>query len=198
VQGGVNDDTLIVSASYDDFRPEWFEAFPEPKVRVSTSDGGYQHGAYVDAFRFDRKRHHSYLFVQDSMEVTHPAPVAIFRAEAQNKGVQVVGWAGFPFFFDNLQQQSDVMRQYPYTLPPERGMFGPVFWVERKVLEMLDKRGLIPKKPWDKNSANGTERAWAVAFKAAGIPVAYLHDWSEAWLSSGDAAPFKKHYQGRQ
>ena len=35
----MRDETLIVSATYDDSYPEWFEALPEPKVRVSTAGG---------------------------------------------------------------------------------------------------------------------------------------------------------------
>ena len=44
------DQTLIVSATYDDSYPEWFEKLPEPKVRVSTAGGGHPSQAFINAF----------------------------------------------------------------------------------------------------------------------------------------------------
>lgn len=194
----MRDDTLIVSASYDGSYPEWFERLPDPKVRMDTSEGGYQSRAYVNAFHFDRMRHHSYLFVQDSMEPVFPAPVSLFRAEAEIRNTPVVGWARFPLFFDSPEQELRVTQQYPWVKPPEFGIFGPVFYVERKVLETLNRLGRFPKTAENKMDANGTERAWAFAFEAIGVKPAFLHDWSEEFLASGDAAPFRKVYAGRQ
>jgi len=62
------DDTLIVSATYDDSYAAWYDALPEPKVRVSTAEGGHPSQAFIRAFRGDRKRHRAYLFLQDSLE----------------------------------------------------------------------------------------------------------------------------------
>ena len=123
---------------------------------------------------------------------------APFEDEAETKGTPAVAWARFPLFFDNPEQNGWVEHQYPFVKPPDHGIFGPVFYVERKVLVKLDKMGRLPKKPLNKNEANGTERAWAYALALIGISPAYLHEWSEPFLASGDALPFRKVYAGRQ
>lgn len=199
----MRDDTLIVSATYDDSYREWYDMLPEPKIRVSTADGGHPSGAFVNAFRFDRQKHHSYLFLQDSLEPTYPAPASLFRMEAdaaamQGKHYPVVGWARFPMFFDTPEQQAKVVNQYPYVPKPEYGIFGPILWVERKVMERLDKFGRFPATPENKMDAQGTERAWAYAFAAVGAPITFLHDWDNDFLASGQAAPFRKVFAGRQ
>ena len=190
--------TLIVSASYDGSYPEWYDALPDPKLRADTSaHGGYVSGALIDAYRFGKK-HDAYLVVQDSMEPLIDLVHAPFEDEAELKRTPVVGWARFPMFFDNPEQQQWVEAQYPYVDRPEFGIFGPVFYIEWKVLYRLDRIGRLPRKPRNKNEANGTERAWAYALAALGVRPAFLHDWSEEYLSSGDALPFKKVYVGRQ
>lgn len=194
------DDTLIVSATYDDSYRDWYDALPEPKVRVSTADGGHPSAAFINAYRFDRQRHRAYLFLQDSLEPTYPAPASLFEMEAKKPGndLQVVAWARFPMQWDSVEQQAKVVGQYPYMAAPDYGIFGPIFWVERKVMEKMDKYNRFPATPQDKMDAQGTERAWAFAFKCIGVPVGHLHDWSNEFLTSGDAAPFRKVFAGRQ
>lgn len=189
--------TLIVSASYDDSNREWFDRLPDPKVRMITQLGGYVSKALIDAYRFGPKAD-SYLIVQDSMEPLGDLVVAPFKDAAEEKRTPVVGWARFPMFFDNPDQDFWVTQQYPWVDKPKFGIFGPVFYVEKKVLSRLDRYGRFPKHPSNKNEANGTERAWAYAFALLGITPAFLHDWSEEFLSSGDAYPFRKVYAGRQ
>lgn len=196
-----SDETLIVSATYDDSHPEWFDMLPEPKVRWSTAEGGHPSQALIRAYRADRQRHRAYLLLQDSLEPTFPAPASLFEMEAGKPGggnPPVVGWARFPLAFDTPEQEEKVKRQYPYVAPPQYGIFGPIFWVERKVMERLDKLGRFPAAPESKMDAQGTERAWAFAFALLGIKPAFLHDWSNEFLASGDAAPFRKVFAGRQ
>jgi hypothetical protein len=190
--------TLIVSASYDGSHQDWYDALPEPKVRVDTSiHGGYVSGALIDTYRFGPKAD-AYLVVQDTMEPLIDLVAAPFEDAAEEQRTQAVAWARFPMFFDNGEQTAWVQNQYPQMADPSHGIFGPVFYVERKVLERLDKYGRLPKKPTNKNEANGTERAWAFALAAVGVKPGFLHEWSEAFLTSGDALPFRKVYAGRQ
>jgi hypothetical protein len=190
--------TLIVSASYDDSHSDWYDRLPDPKLRVDTSEfGGYVSGALIDAYRFGPKAD-SYLVVQDTMEPLFDRVVDPFLDAAEEQKTPVVAWARFPLFFDNPEQEHWVTRQYQQVPKPKHGIFGPVFYVERKVLERLDKYGRLPKKPVNKNEANGTERAWAYAFAVLGINPGFLHEWSEEHLMSGDALPFRKVFAGRQ
>jgi hypothetical protein len=190
--------TLIVSATYDDRHPDWYAALPEPKLRQSTAEGGHPSQALIRAYRFDRKRHHAYLLLQDSLEPLGDLVAAPFEDAANAAGTPVCGWAKFPMFFDNAEQESRVRKQYAQTLTPEHGIFGPIFWVERKAMERLDKYNLFPRTPESKMDAQGTERAWAFAFAALGIKPAFLWDWSNEFLTSGDAYPFRKVFGGRQ
>jgi hypothetical protein len=189
--------TLIVSATYDDSYPVWYERLPSPKIRVSTAEGGHPSAAFINAYRFDRDRHRSFLFLQDSLEPMVEDVVAPFTEYAERKRVPVVGWAGFPLFFDDAEQQHQVESQYPYVPRPATGIFGPIFYAERKALERLDRLGRFPKRPNDRAEAQGTERAWAYAFACVGIQVGYLHPWSNEFVSSGDALPFRKVFMGR-
>lgn len=190
--------TLIVSASFDGSHEDWYDALPNPKVRVDTSQhGGYVSGALIDTYRFGPKAD-SYLVVQDTMEPLFDRVVDPFLDAAEAQKTPAVAWARFPMFFDNGAQEHWVKQQYQQMLNPEHGIFGPVFYVERKVLEKLDKLGRLPKKPTNKNEANGTERAWSFALALLGIKPGYLHEWSEEFLTSGDALPFRKVYAGRQ
>lgn len=191
-------ETLIVSATYDGSYPEWYDLLPEPKVRVSTAEGGHPSQALIRAYRDDHRRHRAYLLVHDSMEPLIDLVAAPFEDEAEQKRTSVVGWARFPMFFDTAEQMARVTMQYPYVPHPEHGIFGPTFWVERKALERLDKYGQLPRTPETKMDAMGTERAWAFAFAAIGVKPAFLHDWSNEFLASGEALPFRKVFAGRQ
>ena len=123
---------------------------------------------------------------------------APFEDAANAKGTPVCGWASFPLFFDNAEQESKVVYQYPSVKRPEHGIFGPIFWVERKTMEALDRYGRFPATPESKMDAQGTERAWAFAFSALGITPTFLHEWSNEFVQSGDAYPFRKFFADRQ
>jgi len=192
------DDTLIVSATYDDSYPEWFEELREPKVRVSTAGGGHPSQAFINAFRDDRRRHRAYLFIQDSLEPMMDDVTGLFEECARKRRADVVGWARFPMFFDSPEQEHRVTNQYAWVHRPAYGVFGPIFWATRKTMERLEKNYRFPLAPENKMDAQGTERAWAYAFAAVAARVEFLHDWSNEFLTSGDALPFRKVFAGRQ
>ncbi len=194
----MRDSTLIVSATLDDLNPDWYAALPEPKVRWSTAEGGHPSQALIRAYRSDHRRHRAYLLLQDSLEPLIDLVAAPFEDEAESKKTSVVGWASFPMFYDTADQKAWVLNQYPSLGGITHGIFGPIFWVERKTLERLDKAGRFPKAPETKLQAQGTERAWAFAFGLLGIKPAFLHEWSNEFLESGDALPFRKVFAGRQ
>lgn len=189
--------TLIVSATYDDRHRDWYDLLPEPKVRVSTAMGGHPSKALIDTLRFG-PRHDAYLLLQDTLEPLVEDVVAPFAALAEKERTSAVGWASFGLFFDTPEQQEWVKSQYPNMHDPEHGIFGPIFWATRKTLERLDRFHRLPKAPETKLEAQGTERAWAYAFAAMGIKPAFLHPWSNEFLASGDALPFRKVFAGRQ
>lgn len=171
------DETLIVVAAYDDMYAELPQPQGGPVLRVSTADGGYQTQAIKDVFHFGPK-HDSYLFLQDSLvpqvdDVVQPFRDAQVKSKARH-GIwpEVVAWGVFPMFFDSDAQMHWVGRQFP-QLPPV-GFFGPVFYAERHALDRLDRHHLWPQVPATKEQAQGTERSWAAAFFAAGVPFTAL------------------------
>lgn len=133
---------------------------------MDTSAGGHPSAAYVNAYR--KHYAHSYLFIQDSLE-GHGDVVAPFRERER----PIVGWGSFPLFFDNVEQANWVAAQYPHPWPTH-GIFGPIFYATRKAMKRLDDRNLFPRTPPNRLMAQGTERAWAIAFYKAGYGVDFL------------------------
>jgi hypothetical protein len=159
-------ETLIVVAAYDHSFDENLKTFHGGDlIRADTSEGGHPSAAYVRAFRSD-PWYRSYLFLQDSLVGRVPDVVEPFRS----RGSDVVAWGLFPLFFDNDLQARWVVSQYPPPHPPF-GIFGPIFFATRKAMQRLEDKRLFPETPPNRLMAQGTERAWALAFHAAGIPV---------------------------
>lgn len=199
----MRDQTLIVSATYDDSYPEWFERLPEPKVRVSTKEGGHPTKAFIDTYRFDQKKHHSYLFIQDSMEPLVEDVVAPFRSVSEKviSGYRpmVVAWGFFSMKFDTPEQKQRVTKQYTAPVYPPYGIFGPAFFAERKAMEKLDRLNMFPWIPETKMDAMATERAWAVAFYLAGVPMSTLgYMTHEGDRLVPEDKTFRKVFGGRQ
>ena len=163
--------TLIVVAAYDD---TFVDNLPTIKgghvVRWSTAGGGHPSKAFIDAYR--KHYYHSYLFLQDSLRGNVDDVVAPFR----DVGAEAVAWGSFPMFFDDDYQRKWVLEQYPGRTVPRRGIFGPIFYATRKAMRKLEDRRLFPQTPPNKLMAQGTERAWAIAFDRAGISVGSLSE----------------------
>lgn len=131
-----------------------------------TLEGGYPTGAY--RWAYEHVTADRYLFVQDSMTALGD-PLPWFREQLPAEG-GAVAWALFPQQWDNPQQQEWVESRYPGTTSPH-GIFGPVFYTDRASLDVLADRDLFPPVPADRWQAQATERAWAYAFAAAGLPL---------------------------
>lgn len=152
--------------------------------------GGHPTGAYLWAYEqyaaFDR-----FLFTQDSMTaLTDPLPW--FREQLPERGA--VAWGRFPMQWDSDEQVRWVRDQYP-GVEASHGVFGPVFYTDRTSLSELARRRLLPKIPATRIEAQGTERAWAYAFAAAGMPVAGP-EWNADAMRTG-FGPFRKVFAGR-
>lgn len=159
--------TLIVVPAVNDVFADNLHTFQGgDTVVMDTSAGGYPSAAFIRAYR--EHEADSYLFIQDSL-VGNGDVVAPFR----ELRAAVVGWASFPLFFDNEEQQNWVAQQYRWPWP-ERGIFGPIFFATRKAMRKLDSQGLFPKTPRNRLEYQGTERAWAIAFFKAGYGVKFL------------------------
>lgn len=187
----VADDTLIVVAAYDEsHKANWPGFDGGDLVVMDTSAGGHPTGAYIQAFR-DYPEYDSYLFVQDSMKATLPDCVAPFRGLGP-----VVAWCSFALFFDDETQLRWVKDQYPDAPSPDEGIFGPVFYATREA--MVAAEPFFPALPSTKLEAQGTERAWAYAFKQAGVPLNALYEFCIPPMEDGSYQPFTKAFANRQ
>jgi hypothetical protein len=157
---------------------------------VVLDDGCHPTGAYLWAY--EHLVADAYLFIQDSMTAVTPNPLPWFREQMPDLGT--VAWGRFPMQWDNPEQRARVEAAYPGVHPPH-GILGPIFYVNRKSLDVLAEKGLLPAVPTNRMEAQGTERAWAYAFAAAGLPVAGP-EWNPGEMAVG-FGPFKKVWAGR-
>lgn len=181
--------TLIVVAARDDTFAGNLSSFKGGDVVVAdTSQGGHPSQAYIDTYHSHPAE--SYLFIQDSMRGAGNV-VQPFRDRGP-----VVAWASFEMFFDDAEQARWVQDQYPGVPTPRAGIFGPIFYATREAMEAAEP--WFPARPDSKLLAQGTERAWAYAFAAAGVPVEALYSYDMADLSSDACPPFTKTFANRQ
>lgn len=129
-----------------------------------------------------------FLLMQDSMTAIAD-PLPWFRDQLPAEG-GAVAWGRFPMQWDGDEQRRWVEEQYP-EVHPTFGIFGPVFYASRESLSKVTS----PRIPTTRLEAQGTERAWAYAFAAAGLPVAGPV-WDPDAMRTG-FGPFRKVFAGR-
>lgn len=191
-------DELIVVAKHG---PDWIgqclaSLNGTPVLVVDTGPDGPapgQHptGAYLWAYQ--NVKANRYLFIQDSMTAVDPDPCPWFRQQMPLNG-GAVAWGRFPMAWDGVAQQEWVRSQYR-GVEPDAGIFGPVFYTTRRSLDLLKNLKLLPKAPSNRLEAQGTERAWAFAFHAAGLPVTGPA-WNSGAMRDG-FGPFRKVWANR-
>lgn len=199
-------DELIVVAAHG---PLWIDQCREslgdaPVLVVDTGSdevphadacihGGHPTGAY--RWAYEHRKADRYLFIQDSMTCVVDDPLPWFRDQWSESGA-AVAWQRFSMQWDSDEQRRAVEERYP-GVNPTHGVFGPVFYVDRASLDLLAARDLMPMVPQDRIQAQGSERAWAFAFAAAGLPVVGP-DWEPHALVAGDSVgPFRKVFANR-
>lgn len=162
-----------------DTGPEWTGL---ADVRI---DGGHPTAAYLWAY--DNYRADRYLFVQDSM-TAFGDPLPWFSNQLPAEG-GAVAWGRFLMQWDTVEQRQHVEDQYP-GVDADFGIFGPVFYTDRASLDLLAAKDLFPQIPRTRMEAQGTERAWAYAYAAAGLPVVGP-EWSHHEMQR-QFGPFRK------
>ena len=189
-------DNLIVVAAYDNNFIEGCLASlgnKYPVLVMDTSGGGHPTGAYIKAFKEHPAK--NYLFIQDSMTALVDDVVEPFAKVIPERGA--VAWSLFKQGFDTGAQQ-DWAHQFYKGEYPGIGIFGPVFYTSRKVLQELEKKNLLPPIPTNKAEAQTTERMWSWAFFNAGMQLAMAGEWwDDARMKDGTFPIFKKVFAAR-
>lgn len=155
-------------------------------------DGGWPTGAYLWAIEryaaYDR-----FLFIQDSLVIlTDPLPW--FRDLWPGMGA--AAWGRFRMQWDNEDQLRQVEQRYP-DAQPSHGIFGPIFYTDRRSLDILKSNGLLPSVPSSRLESCASERAWAYAFATAGMPVAGPEWNAEPSTATAGWGPFRKVFGNR-
>jgi hypothetical protein len=168
-----------------------------PANQIATPYQGYDTGAYLWAYwNVDADK---YLFVQDSLvPLTEDFAEPFFRELDTHP---VVAWVGFPFFWDNEFQEIATRFHLKSIAKLDFGIFGPIFAATREALDTLTTKKLLPTIPNFKVEQQAQERAWAIAFKEAELPVGYLHISPLSDLAANVAGngcmPFTKEFAHR-
>lgn len=192
------DDLIVVAKHGNDWIGQCLASLGgAPVLVVDTGPAGPvpgQHptGAYLWAYR--NVKANRYLFIQDSMTALDPEPVGWFRDQMPHAG-GAVAWGRFPLQWDSGEQENWVRSQYGWNRY-DAGIFGPVFYTTRHSLDVLKVKKLLPKAPSNRIEAQGTERAWALAFASAGLQVAGP-TWDHDQMQRG-FGPFKKVWANRR
>lgn len=189
---------VVVAAHGPDFRQQCADSLAAVEhIVVDTGPDGpapgrHPTGAYLWAYR--NTDADAWLFIQDSMTAIVPDPLPWFRDQMPDTGLGAVAWGQFAMAYDTFEQQQWVEAQYPDSRPP-RGIMGPIFYTTRDTLDLLDSKNLLPMEPDGRIQAQGTERAWALAFHAAGLPVVGPM-WDHGAMRIG-FGPFRKVWAAR-
>jgi hypothetical protein len=193
VHGSQRLDTVTVVAKHgNEYYPACRESLGHLYLVATVERGNYPTGAYLDAYN-ELTQFDNFLFIQDSMVALVPDYVAWFREQMPELGA--VAWGKFAFGFDNSAQREQLERKYQGPVP-EFGLFGPIFFTNRASLDLLKEKDLLPPVPTNKLEAQGSERAWAMAFHAAGLPL-MGPTWDKLLMEQG-LGPFKKTFANRQ
>lgn len=188
-------EALVVIAKYgDDYIDACLESLGDkyPIKVMDTTAGGHPTGAYLRAYK--QYPAESYFFMQDSMIALQKDYLEPFRKLMPDEGA--VAWAYFDMKFDDNEQRELFDRHYSGELA-KRGIFGPIFYTNRKSLDKLERLGLLPPIPINKIEAQGTERMWAQAFKNADMEVRAFQNRNREKMRRGSFPVFRKVFGGR-
>ena len=142
---------------------------------LSTPYRGYDTGAYLWALWNAPAK--NYLFLQDSCLPREHTFVEQFAAAMPGE-MGAVGWSSFDIHvWDSDAQCNATEWMYGARAKwPTKGIFGPIFYTNRKTLLHMDQYGLLPMPPVHKEQQQAMERAWAILFNRAGVRVNFLRD----------------------
>lgn len=127
-------------------------------------------GAYIKAYQ-SFPNEEKFIFLQDSLMIPGKSKFIEHSLEFLDK-YDVVAWTNFQYKFDNEQQEKWSEDGLIKGITPIDAIFGPIFSVNKKTLDLLPKEWL--KIPSNKNEACGMERRWSAMFQCIGASKYYL------------------------
>lgn len=191
-----NVDLLVVDTGSDNYYlTEVKDKFPNLKMQICKLPfRGYGWGAFLWAYwNYPAK---NYFLMQDSMEIIDPNFVEVFKSIQPQRGVACWGEFGFDYCFEEATNW--IKSMYKFETPPEKGIFGPIFLINRETIDELRDRQLLFPFPVNKLLMTACERALPVALMLAGMEQrSYKDYWSCDEMSGGTFGVFKKNWYQR-
>jgi hypothetical protein len=199
--------TLIVIASHgNDFTPKLVRSIPSEHdiLVVETGDGvsdgypvenrirgGFCVAAYEHAYRKNRAKYDSFLFLHDSMLVKDRDFLEVFQSRGD-----VVAWIGFRMDMDSATRE--YLKSFYGACDAPTGIFGPIFYATRHAMDTMTEKHLSPPHPRNRFELAAAERAYGIAFHRSGFVVKYLEEYDNERLDvTRDYVYFDKYRPNR-
>lgn len=158
--------------------------------------GGYDTGAYLRAYEYNKESEDVFIFLQDSVEIKDSEWGSEFFSRLEDDNA--VAWLRFTNRYDTPEQEQwtkDKLGESNYDF----GVFAPIFAIKTKALDKLVKEtNIMNCIPENKEQQMAMERGWAIALRQAGLRL-YAIDWFDIdRLKNDDYRTFKKNFPERK
>lgn len=150
----------------------------------------YDSGAFIHAYK--KYKSNSFIFLQDSIKITNPNIMVEWDIALSENGV--VPMYNFDFFYDNEEQRIWVTDMIGCESQPTDGIFGPIFGVNKEILDLIPIGWL--KEPNNKLYACAMERRWSLIFHVLNIKkqyMVYLNSNEQQDFLTGNTMKYAKH-----
>jgi hypothetical protein len=126
-------------------------------------------GAYLHAYK--NYPSEKYFFLQDSLAITNRNLIVEWSDKLDE--VDVAPMFNFPYMYDSNRQRDWVQEGIDFETLPKYGIFGPIFGVTKKALDMIPDDW--HREPNEKEFGCGMERRWSLMFHALGCSKEYVN-----------------------
>lgn len=155
---------------------------------------GYDTGAYIHAF--NNYEDDFYICLQDSILIKNENFVYdILKKIKDNNVVPLLTFP--PGIYDSDEQKSwllDKIGSFHYN----KGIFGPMFCINKKALELIDKKYFVI--PTNKILQQAMERGWSIIFEKYNLNIEQLEEdtWNAEYLFNNKYKYFQKFFPTRK
>lgn len=152
----------------------------------STPYRGYDTGAYIYAIKNIPSTR--YIFLQDSIEIKSNIFFEIINSKLEdNVIVPLISFNNIGY--DNIEEQDFCLKNFD-TIQYNKGIFGPMFAVTKKTIDLIDKKYLIC--PTTKNEQMAMERGWAIIFEKYNFKINEMEFFDYDKICNDKYSNFKK------
>ena len=138
------------------------------------------------------------MFLQDSLEIKQPNWLDNFRDKFSEKiDNAIVPWLVFDGGYDNQEQRDFIQNSLSCSDTCGWGVFGPIFYTRRSILDLMESQNLLNVKPSNKNEQMGMERGWSAIVNRLGLSYSFIHYYNHNSILEDKYSLFKKYLPRR-